>query len=94
MPNKHAYTGTSVNTYKTSRFTAEDVSKLTGSRVQEGSVVKGRMLLINVGASRIEYVPYEKKVMDYETRTITEMVPKTKRIVDYTERKIIETVPR
>jgi hypothetical protein len=41
MPNKHVYTGTSVNTYKTSRFTTDEVSKLTGSRVQSGSVVKG-----------------------------------------------------
>ena len=34
IPNKNAYVGTSVNTYKTSRFTTDEVSKLTGSRVQ------------------------------------------------------------
>ncbi len=84
MPNKHVYTGTCVNTYKTSRFTAKEVSQMTGSIVQEGSVVKGKIYVSNVGGSRIEYVPYEKKVLDYETRTVREMVPKTKKVVDYT----------
>lgn len=36
LPNKHAYTGTSVNNYKQSRFTTDQVSHLTGSRVKEG----------------------------------------------------------
>jgi hypothetical protein len=57
---------------------------MTGSIVQEGSVVKGKIYVSNVGGSRIEYVPYEKKVLDYETRTVREMVPKTKKVVDYT----------
>lgn len=33
IPNKHAYAGSSVNTYKQSRLTSNDVSALTGSRV-------------------------------------------------------------
>ena len=36
IPNKHVYTGTSVNTYNQSRFTTDQVSQFTGSRVKEG----------------------------------------------------------
>lgn len=36
LPNKHVYTGTSVNTYQQSRFTTDQVSHLTGSTVKEG----------------------------------------------------------
>lgn len=34
IPNKHVYTGTNVNTYQHSRFTTDEVSQLTGSRVK------------------------------------------------------------
>ena len=46
------------------------------------------------GASRFEYVPYQKKVMDYEVREYTEMVPRQKTITEMQERRYMETVPR
>jgi hypothetical protein len=49
---------------------------------------------INLGQSRIQYIPYEKKVVDYEMRTFKEYLPKTKKVVDYQEKRVIETVPR
>jgi len=35
------------------------------------------------GESRIEYVPYEKAVIEYEAVQRTEYVPKEKRVTDY-----------
>lgn len=34
IPNKQVYTGSSVNTYQQSRFTTDQVSQFTGSRVK------------------------------------------------------------
>lgn len=46
------------------------------------------------GASRFEYIPYQKKVMEYEVREYTEMVPRQKTITEMQERRYMETVPR
>lgn len=46
------------------------------------------------GGSRFEYIPYQKKVMDYEVREYTEMVPRQKTITEMQERRYMETVPR
>lgn len=45
-------------------------------------------------SSRFEYVPYQKKVMDYEIREYTEMVPKERVVTEFQERRYTETVPR
>ncbi len=46
------------------------------------------------GESRIEYVPFEKKVIEYKDEVRVERVPKTRKVVEYREEKRIETVPR
>jgi hypothetical protein len=48
----------------------------------------------DVGESRVSYVPYEKKVIEYENRTYVEKVPVKRKVITYEERKVIETVPR
>jgi len=35
------------------------------------------------GESRIEYVPYEKSIIEYEAIQRTEYVPKEKKVTDY-----------
>jgi Epiplasmin protein len=35
------------------------------------------------GESRIEYIPYEKSMIEYEAVQRTEYVPKEKRVTDY-----------
>jgi hypothetical protein len=46
------------------------------------------------GSSRLEYVPYSKKVIDYETREWSESIPKQRVITEYQENRWIETIPR
>ena len=42
------------------------------------------------GTSRINYIPYEKKVIEYHDQQRIERVPKVRRVVDYEERRVIE----
>lgn len=49
---------------------------------------------MNLGESRINYVPYEKKIIEYEDRQYVERVPVKKKVTRYEERKVIETIPR
>lgn len=44
--------------------------------------------------SKIEYVPFERKVIDYEERQRVETVPKKRIITEYEERIKEELVPR
>ena len=46
------------------------------------------------GESRIEYVPFEKKIIEYKDEVRVERVPKTRKVTEYREEKRIETVPR
>ena len=46
------------------------------------------------GKSRINYIPYEKKVIEYEERQYVEKVPVKRKVIEYQERKVIEEVPR
>lgn len=39
-------------------------------------------------------MPYQKKVMDYETREYVESIPRQRTITEYQERRWVETVPR
>ncbi len=41
------------------------------------------------GESRIEYVPFEKKVIEYKDEVRVERVPKTRKVVEYREEKRI-----
>ena len=47
-----------------------------------------------VGRSRINYVPYEKKIIEYEERQYVEKVPVKRKVIEYQERKVVEEVPR
>jgi len=44
--------------------------------------------------SRVEYVPVQQTVVDYETREWVETVPRQQTITEYQERRWTETVPR
>ena len=46
------------------------------------------------GESRIEYVPFEKKIIEYRDEVRVERVPKTRKVTEYREEKRIETIPR
>eukprot|EP00825_Cyclidium_porcatum_P011923 TRINITY_DN16185_c0_g1_i2.p1 TRINITY_DN16185_c0_g1~~TRINITY_DN16185_c0_g1_i2.p1 ORF type:complete len:286 (-),score=66.57 TRINITY_DN16185_c0_g1_i2:397-1254(-) len=46
------------------------------------------------GESRIEYVPYEKTIVEYETVTRTEKIPRERKIIEYEEVSRIEYVPK
>jgi hypothetical protein len=47
-----------------------------------------------IGGSRFEYVPYQKKVLDYEVREYSEVVPRQRTVTELQERRYTETVPR
>ena len=46
------------------------------------------------GESRIEYVPFEKKVMDYRDEVVVDRVPVTRTVTEYREERHIDKVPR
>ena len=46
------------------------------------------------GESRIEYVPFEKKVVEYKDEARVERVPKKRTVTEYREEKVVEEVPR
>ena len=46
------------------------------------------------GESRIEYVPFEKKIIEYKDEARVERVPKKRTVTEYREEKRIEEVPR
>lgn len=46
------------------------------------------------GESRIEYVPFEKKVLEYKDQAKVERVPKKVKRVEYKEERKVETIPR
>ena len=52
------------------------------------------MIESKLGESRVSYVPFQRKVIEYETREYVERVPVIRQIVDYEERHRVETVPR
>jgi len=39
--------------------------------------------VINEGESRIKYVPYEKKIIEYENRSYVEKVPIKRKVIQY-----------
>jgi hypothetical protein len=61
--------------------------------VGTGEVIKGKHTPY-LGESRIEYIPFEQRVTDYEIREWTERIPHQRTITEYQERRYMETVPR
>jgi hypothetical protein len=46
------------------------------------------------GESRIEYVPFEKKIIEYKDQSKVERVPKKVKKIEYREERKIETIPK
>ena len=46
------------------------------------------------GESRIEYVPFEKKIVEYKDQAKVERVPKKVKKIEYREERKIETIPK
>lgn len=63
------------NKVSSPNYTANEVSRIINGPVREGETVKGQ--------SRINYVPYEKKVVEYENRQRVERVPRTRKVIEY-----------
>ena len=57
-----------------------------------------RLLRVRVlfysGESRIEYIPFEQRITDYEVREWVEQIPRQRTVTEYQERRYTETVPR
>jgi hypothetical protein len=80
-------------TYTTTEYVSQPLTATLGavgggiaSSQIGGEVIKGQ--------SRIEYIPFEQRVTDYETREWTEVIPKQRTVTEYQERRYTETVPR
>ena len=62
-------------------------TQVVGTTVNTGKeVIKGE--------SRIEYVPFEKKIVEYKDQAKVERVPKKVKRVEYKEERKVETIPR
>jgi hypothetical protein len=46
------------------------------------------------GESRIEYVPFEKKIVEYREQSRVERVPRTRKVTQFREETRVEEVPR
>lgn len=76
----YAVTGAPVTTTTTT-------NQIVGTTVNTGKeVIKGE--------SRIEYVPFEKKIIEYKDQAKVERVPKKVKKVEYREERKIETIPK
>lgn len=61
--------------------------QIVGTTVNTGKdVIKGE--------SRIEYVPFEKKIIEYKDQAKVERVPKKIKKIEYREERTIETIPK
>jgi len=65
---------------------------ITGGQVVGTTVNTGKEVI--KGESRIEYVPFEKKVIEYKDEAKIERVPKKVKKVEYREERKIETIPK
>ena len=62
-------------------------AQVVGTTVNTGKeVIKGE--------SRIEYVPFEKKIIEYKDQSKVERVPKKVKKIEYREERKIETIPK
>jgi hypothetical protein len=67
--------------------TTTTTNQIVGTTVNTGKeVIKGE--------SRIEYVPFEKKIIEYKDQAKVERVPKKVKKVEYREERKIETIPK
>ena len=70
----------------------------TETRVAGGATIVGTTVNtgkeVIKGESRIEYVPFEKKIIEYKDEAKVERVPKKVKKVEYREERKIETIPK
>ena len=86
------YAGSNTNaTYSTAVVGATTTQEIAGRTV--GTTVNTGKDVIK-GESRIEYVPFEKKVIEYKDQSKLERVPKTVKKVEYREERKIEQIPK
>jgi hypothetical protein len=60
----------------------QTVTPISTSQVKDGEIIKGNQLNY-LGHSRIEYVPFQNKIIDYETREWVEKVPVQRTVTEY-----------
>lgn len=82
---------TTYNVVQPATTTYNVVQPATTQYVQTAAVSTGEIIK---GESRIEYIPFEQTVTDYEERQYVERVPRQRTITEYEERRYFETVPR
>ena len=63
-------------------LTKSEVGKIVPGNFKEGEIVKGNCG-DNVGNSRINYMPYEKKIVEYQDQKVIKRVPVKKKVVEY-----------
>lgn len=79
------YTSTAAVPANTTTVTTN--AQVVGTTVNTGKeVIKGE--------SRIEYVPFEKKIIEYKDQSKVERVPKKVKKIEYREERKIETIPK
>jgi hypothetical protein len=66
--------------------------QVVGGQVVGTTVNTGKEVI--KGESRIEYVPFEKKIVEYKDQAKVERVPKKVKKVEYREERKIETIPK
>lgn len=65
---------------------------ISGAQVVGTTVNTGKEVI--KGESRIEYVPFEKKIVEYKDQAKVERVAKKVKKVEYKEERKIETIPK
>jgi hypothetical protein len=67
-------------------------TQVVGGQVVGTTVNTGKEVI--KGESRIEYVPFEKKIVEYKDQAKVERVPKKVKKIEYKEERKIETIPK
>ena len=83
--------GTTYNVLQPATTTYNVVQPATTQYVTTAAVSATEIIK---GESRIEYIPFEQTVTDYELREYVERVPRQRTITEFEERRYMETVPR
>ena len=73
-------------------YTVSNASYPVGASVVGTTVNTGKEVI--KGESRIEYVPFEKKIVEYKDQAKVERVPKKVKKIEYREERKIENIPK
>lgn len=87
VPPSNSYPVGAGSSYYTTTTANYAVGGIVGTTVNTGKeVIKGE--------SRIEYVPFEKKIIEYKDQAKVERVPRKVKKVEYREERKVETIPK